>query len=206
MLSEITGLRRRAFALIATLSKQRFPPEDPRAEVQVKLQTAANSMGAAQKALSDSSSPDGLRAEPEVRLSQEAAIVIALVGTALPHATSELEEAECWLRALRLYGVVGDALHSLGVREKPLQPDSKPAWRLGRARSASRTVDNVRGKAEDLVVERRSTLVTTLDLLFSLFLVYGGAFDRALYARGVGREKIVDRLGEIDRVRERPVA
>ena len=42
----------------------------------------------------------------QIPLSQDAALVVALAGTAIPFAHSAEDEAERWLRALRLHGQV----------------------------------------------------------------------------------------------------
>jgi hypothetical protein len=55
-----------------------------------------------------------------IPLTQDAALVVALDGTAMPFAHSAEDEAERWLRALRLHGQVGTALQALGVGEAPL--------------------------------------------------------------------------------------
>ena len=57
-------------------------------------------------------------------LSQDAALVVAFAGTAMPFAHSAEDEAERWLRALRLHGQVGAALQALGVGEAPLMTGS----------------------------------------------------------------------------------
>ncbi|HVH18099.1 MAG TPA: hypothetical protein VNF72_07355, partial [Myxococcota bacterium] len=41
-----------------------------------------------------------------IPLSQDAALVVALAGTAIPFAHSAEDEAERWLRAMRLHGQV----------------------------------------------------------------------------------------------------
>ena len=41
--------------------------------------------------------------QPHIPLSQDAALVVALAGTAMPFAHSAEDEAERWLRALRLH-------------------------------------------------------------------------------------------------------
>ena len=51
-----------------------------------------------------------------IPLSQDAALVVALAGTAMPFAHSAEDEAERWLRALRLHGQVGATLQALGRR------------------------------------------------------------------------------------------
>src|SRR3954452_14901276 len=68
-------------------------------------------------------------------LSQDAAIVLALAETAIPFAISAEDEAERWVRVLRLHGQVGQALQALGVGEAPLQTIAQPhAVRVLRAR------------------------------------------------------------------------
>ena len=55
------------------------------------------------------------------RISQDAAIVLALADTAVPFATSLEDEAERWVRVMRMHGQVGAALQALGVGEAPLE-------------------------------------------------------------------------------------
>ena len=73
-----------------------------------------------------------LLTQKHIPLSQDAALVVALAGTAMPFAHSAEDEAERWLRALRLHGQVGVALQALGVGESPLMTGS--ASYGGRAR------------------------------------------------------------------------
>ena len=73
--------------------------------------------------------------EETIGLSQDAAIVLALAETAIPFATSVEDEAERWVRLLRLHGQVGLALQSLGVGEAPLSTIAQPhAVRVLRSR------------------------------------------------------------------------
>ena len=60
-----------------------------------------------------------------IPLSQDAALVVALAGTAIPFAHSAEDEAERWLRAMRLHGQVGSILQALGVGEAPLMTGSE---------------------------------------------------------------------------------
>ena len=41
---------------------------------------------------------------------------------------------------------------------------------------------------------RGAQAVATVDVLFAIFQIYGGTFDRALYIRGTSREELVERL------------
>src|SRR2546421_9949338 len=62
-----------------------------------------------------------------MKLSQDAAIVLGLAGTAMAFAHSREDEAERWLRVLRMNGRVGEALQALGVPEAPLMTYARPA-------------------------------------------------------------------------------
>jgi hypothetical protein len=129
-------------------------------------------------------------------LSQDAAIVLALADTAVPFACSPEDEAERWVRVMRLHGKVGAALQSLGVGEAPLETPAQPASvRLLRRRPLGEDVVNeVTQKARMFAVGRRASAVCTIDVLFALFDVYGKTFDRALYIRGTTRDELVERL------------
>ena len=129
-------------------------------------------------------------------LSQDAAIVLALADTAIPFAASREDEAERWVRVLRMHGWVGAALQSLGVGEAPLETTAQPkSVRLLRRRPLGEDiVQMVTQKAQEFATGRGSSTVNTVDVLFALFAVYGKAFDRALYVRGTSREELIERL------------
>src|SRR3954451_11686487 len=57
----------------------------------------------------------------KIELSQDAAVVAALAGTAMSFSHSAEDQAERWLRALRLHGKVGSAMQALGIGEAPLR-------------------------------------------------------------------------------------
>ena len=135
---------------------------------------------------------------PRLSLSQDAAIVLALAETAIPFASSREDEAERWVRVLRLHGQVGGALQALGVGEAPLETPAQPASvRLLRRRPLGEdVVEMVTQKARVFAVGRRANAVCTVDVLFALFDVYGKAFDRALSIRGTSREELIERLPE----------
>ncbi len=126
-------------------------------------------------------------------LSQDAAIVLALARTAVPFAASFEDEAERWVRVLRMHGQVGLAMQALGVGESPLETTSAPhAVRLTRRRDLSgRVVGEVEQRALELAAERGAQLVSTIDVFFAVLDVYGGAFDRALYSRGTTRAELI---------------
>ena len=128
------------------------------------------------------------------RISQDAAIVLALADTAVPFAGSLEDEAERWVRVMRMHGQVGAALQAIGVGEAPLEspvvgPDDRRTEALGKG-----AVVAVGEAAGALARERGSRVVTTVDVLFAVMALYGRAFDRALYVRGAGRDELLDRL------------
>jgi hypothetical protein len=136
-----------------------------------------------------------VRQQNHIPLSQDAALVLALAGTALSFAHSAEDEAERWLRALRLHGQVGAALQALGVGESPLMtgsaddedgPGTKP---LG-----VEVLEQVTSRAGDFAEARHAETIGTPDLLFAVLDVYGRLFDRVLYLRGTSREELAERL------------
>jgi hypothetical protein len=133
---------------------------------------------------------------PHIPLSQDAALVVALAGTAMPFAHSAEDEAERWLRALRLHGQVGAALQALGVGESPLMTGTEHEHSEGHGTAplGPDVLDRVTHRAVELAAAREVETVGTADLLFAVFDVYGQLFDRALYLRGTSREELAERL------------
>jgi hypothetical protein len=137
-----------------------------------------------------------------VRLSQDAAIVLGLAGTAMTFAHSREDEAERWLRVLRMHGRVGEALQALGVPEAPLMTHSRPAPSPTAAPPTGGTVDAICRRSVRMANARAADRVGTLDVLFAVLATYGHAFDRALYIRGTSREELLERLVAVpDRAR-----
>ena len=132
-----------------------------------------------------------------IPLSQDAALVVALAGTAMPFAHSAEDEAERWLRALRLHGQVGATLQALGVGEAPLmtegdQPEGADTPPLG-----ADVLDDVTQRAGDYAAGREAQTVVTADLLLAVFDVYGKLFERALYTRGTSHDELLEKLGTV---------
>lgn len=132
--------------------------------------------------------------QPE--LSEDAAVVAALAGTAMSFSHSAEDQAERWLRALRLHGEVGTALQALGVGENPLARDGAAENRqesppLG----DEKAVDQVVRHAHRHAADRDAPLVCTADLLTALFDVYGDLLERTLQERGTSRDELLARLG-----------
>jgi hypothetical protein len=130
-----------------------------------------------------------------IPLSQDAALVVALAGTAMPFAHSAEDEAERWLRALRLHGEVGTSLQALGVGEAPLMTGSEAEeGGPGTPPLGAEVLDEVTRLADGFASARDAETIGTADLLFGVFEVYGKLFDRVLYLRGTSREELTERL------------
>jgi len=138
-------------------------------------------------------------------LSQDAALVAALAGTAMPFAHSAEDQAERWLRAIRLHGQVGAAMQALGIGEAPLMTRAESPVARETAAPAGDVAGRAVALASELATERGAPCVGTLDLLFALFEIYGGLIDRALYLRGASKDELLGRLAEMgepaDRIR-----
>jgi hypothetical protein len=121
--------------------------------------------------------------------------VVALAGTAMPFAHSAEDEAERWLRAMRLHGQVGRALQALGVGEAPLMTGSdRNEDGPGTPPMGADVLDEVTHRAGDFAAGREAETVGTPDLLFAVLEVYGQLFNRMLYLRGTSREELIERL------------
>ena len=129
----------------------------------------------------------------KVKVSLEATLVLALARTALPFARTRTQEAERWLRVMRVHGQVGAALQALGVGERPLEgPSDEP--REGERRSHADTIDLVTRRAMDFARQTGAECMGTVHVLFAVLEVYGWAFDQELYRRGTSRDEIFERL------------
>jgi hypothetical protein len=106
------------------------------------------------------------------------------------------DEAERWLRAMRMHGRVGQTLQALGVGESPLMTGSEA--RPGKTPLGPKAVDVVTDRAQDYAFRRSATAVGTTELLFAVMEVYGQMFDRALYLRGASREELLERLSTLE--------
>jgi len=131
-----------------------------------------------------------------IPLSQDAALVVALAGTAIPFAHSAEDEAERWLRAMRLHGEVGSILQALGVGEAPLMTDAVCGHSdaHGTPNLAPDVLDDVTERASQVALARGAENVGTADILFAVLDVYGKLFERTLYLRGTSRDELVERL------------
>jgi hypothetical protein len=129
-----------------------------------------------------------------IPLSQDAALVVALAGTAIPFAHSAEDEAERWLRALRLHGEVGRVMQALGVSESPLSDAEEPAHDsppMGEA-----VLERVTRLAASVTVERGAETVATQDLLHAILDIYGDLFEHVLYVRGTSGDELFEHVGD----------
>src|SRR5437764_11032341 len=113
---------------------------------------------------------------PDLPLSEDAALVLALAGTAIRFADSPESEAEHWLRIMRMHGEVGSAMQALGVGEKPLDPNERPRGNRGTQRfrrGGENTVELARTRAAENAVARGAELVGTVDVLQAVADIYG---------------------------------
>jgi hypothetical protein len=116
----------------------------------------------------------------------------------MPFAHSAEDEAERWLRALRVHGQVGVSLQALGVGEAPLMTGSEPPRERppGNRRFGPQVIESVTAGARLFAAARHAPTVGTGDVLFAVLQVYGRLFDRVLYVRGTSREELLEYLSE----------
>jgi hypothetical protein len=128
----------------------------------------------------------------------DAAMVLGMAATAMPFARSREEQAERWLRILRLHGKAGAALQALGVSEGPLESahHGEDPGHADRANEiAPDVIAKVTGDAIALASEGAHALGTT-DVLLAVIHVYGSDFDRVLHAHGTDSDEVIERLGQ----------
>ena len=131
-------------------------------------------------------------------LAPDAAMVLGIAATAIPFARTPEDEAERWLRILRLHGEVGATLQALGVSEDSLRSERE---QLDRERYADATnpehrdvVALVTDAAASVALARGSAGVGTIDVLMAVMQVYGTVFERALRAHGTDADEVLERL------------
>jgi hypothetical protein len=124
----------------------------------------------------------------------DAAMVLGIASTAMPFARTADEEAERWLRVLRLHGEVGVALQALGVSEDSLLSNEAGAHDTADGLHSA-AVTNIAAEAVKVASARNSPGVATTDVLVAVMRVYGAHFDRVLRAHGTDRDEVLTRLG-----------
>ncbi|MGH2912221.1 MAG: hypothetical protein ACRDJ3_07065 [Solirubrobacteraceae bacterium] len=129
-------------------------------------------------------------------LAPDTAIVLGIASTAMPFARTREDEAERWLRVLRMHGEVGGALQALGVAEGSLQPHEVSEHLTSVDSSDHDAVRLVTEQAAHIAAEREARRgIATTDLLLAVMRVYGADFDRVLEAHGTNCDELIERLG-----------
>jgi hypothetical protein len=190
----VRTLRTCTFELLEKVTRDGMAAGDP--GVVARLQAAANELGAVERLMGPSPvvarTPAG---EPEgPPLSGDAATVLALAQTTVPLASSTIDQAERWVRTLRLHGRVGAALAEVGVSAYQLPTIADvPASGASTGR-ADDAVAAVAEMAREFASRHGARTLDTVHILFAVFAVYGTRLDRALYAHGTTREELLDHL------------
>jgi len=138
---------------------------------------------------------------PKPTLAPDAAMVLGIAATAIPFARTPEDEAERWLRVLRLHGEVGHVLQSIGVSEDVISVSHEnghadPAAGGAQAAAGERrdVIALVGERAERIAVARGSAGVATTDVLVAVLQVYGPVFEQALRAHGTDADEVLERL------------
>jgi hypothetical protein len=126
-------------------------------------------------------------------------MVLGIAATAIPFARTPEDEAERWLRLLRLHGEVGATLQALGVSEDSLRDHAEHVDRPQRSTAEQDAEDRdviarVGERASRIAQARGVGGVGTIDLLMAVLEVYGSVFERALRAHGTDVEEVLERL------------
>ena len=134
-------------------------------------------------------------------------MALGIASTAMPFARTPEDEAERWLRVLRLHGEAGIALQALGVSEGPL-----PASRASPDRESSAFDDEGSEGSALVVADDRDAVALVSEYaveiaagaapavsarktcLVAVMRIYGEDFDRVLRAHGTDREEVLERL------------
>ena len=136
----------------------------------------------------------------DLGLSGDAALVVGLAATAMPFAHTAEDQAESWLRTLRLHGDVGRALASLGMSEEQLLARAMPkSESVGTPVPEGDVIERVVRSAMEFTIARGGACTGTGDLLFALFDVYGRTMDRAMFMHGTTRSQVFDTLSAVTR-------
>jgi len=151
---------------------------------------------------------------PKPALAPDAAMVLGIAATAIPFARTPEEEAERWLRVLRLHGEVGHVLQAIGVSEEVISLPTEngqadPAASSGPGAGAeagaagpdtaaggerSDVIALVGQYAERIAAARGAAGVATTDVLVAVLQVYGPVFEQALRAHGTDADEVLERL------------
>lgn len=130
-------------------------------------------------------------------LAPDAAMVLGIAATAIPFARTPEDQAERWLRVLRLHGEVGAALQALGVSEQTYHESGVSSERVANGAVTSATddiVESVGDRAARIASGRHAAGVATTDVLLAVMQVYGADFERVLRGHGTDSDEVLARL------------
>ena len=126
----------------------------------------------------------------------DAAMVLGMAATAMPFARSPEDQAERWLRILRLHGDAGSALQALGVSEAPLETPHHDSGTPAAGKDiAPDPIAAVTQDAMAVASRRGAQAIGTADVLLAVMQVYGSDFDQVLRVHGTDRAEVLERLG-----------
>jgi hypothetical protein len=131
-------------------------------------------------------------------LAPDAQMVLGIAATAIPFARTPEDQAERWLRVLRLHGEVGATLQALGVSEDSMRVHAESAEPGSHAvetdLAGSDVIALVTEQAARIALARGAPGLSTTDVLMAVLHVYGAVFERALRAHGTDAEEVLARL------------
>jgi hypothetical protein len=188
--NSVAAVRSQAIDLLTEASRQGLGRHD--ADAVTRLQRVANDLGEIFEAL-PGQPPEPIRdplAEAQSAASRDAAAVLTLGYLTVPANAQPVDKADRWLRILRQYGRVGDALERLGVRESPLATVADPTDSGGESDSE----EMVARWSGEFSRRAEAPTVDTVHVLFAVRKVFGTSLDHALYRRGTGWEELTEQL------------
>jgi hypothetical protein len=137
------------------------------------------------------SADDAIETAERLCFCDAAKMAVGLAATAMPFARSHAEEAERWLRILRVNGGVGNAMQAIGVSEHSLVSHAgSTASEPCRPDALAQVIDAALRSAR----EGDADVVTTADLFAGVAATYGPAFEHALAIRGTSSAEVLERV------------
>jgi hypothetical protein len=184
----VAAVRSQALDLLTELSHGRGRAGH---DTVARLQRVANDLGWVFSQLpTDAAAPvadplQGLDPAP----SRHAAAALILGHLTVPAEATATDQAERWLRILRLHGRAGEAFRRVGIRERPIATVAEPA-------KGARTLGQheVIASAANVARAAGASTTDTVHVLFAVRAVFGPSLDRALYAQGISWDQLTKQL------------
>jgi hypothetical protein len=190
----VAAVRSQALDLLTEASHENaLGCEESGPEAVARLQRVSNDLGWVFDKL-----PAGVGAKPgdpleglEPPPSRHAAAALILGYLTVPPEAHPVDQAERWVRILRLHGRTGHALRQAGVRERPLATVAERA-RGSNGRGGPRR--QVFTRAAEVARQAGASTTDTVHVLFAVRAVLGSSLDRALYGHGIGWDQLLSQL------------